>query len=83
MPAVNCTDDPPIALNDDRGFYDWDLKNKSYTLEIKYTCRRDGWGFPSSGSKEKTAVCQSNQKWSMEGLETCTGKEESFIVARH
>ena len=62
-------------MNDDRGVFNWDSKNKSYTLEIEYKCVREGWGFPSSGTAIKTAVCQSHRRWSFEELEQCAGKE--------
>ncbi len=79
--AINCTADPPIALNDERGVFDWDSKNKSYTLEINYKCLREGWGFPSTGENKRTSVCQSNRRWSIETLEACTG-EKSHTWAR-
>jgi hypothetical protein len=36
--AKNCTEDPVIAPNNDKGMFDWDLsvRNKSYSLQINY-----------------------------------------------
>ena len=36
--AKNCTNNPPIVANNDKGMFDWDttLMNKSYSTTIKY-----------------------------------------------
>jgi len=80
MPAVNCTDDPPIKLNDDRGTSDWDEKNRSYGHAINYRCLRDGWGFPSTGENHVVSVCQSNKLWTIAELEDCTSTRNDDML---
>ncbi len=74
--AVNCTDDPVMAPNSEKGLYDWDLilRNKSYTISIRYYCPLQGWGFPSNGEAEIFSVCQADKNWNLTELEECISK---------
>ncbi len=73
---MNCTEDPVDVLGEAKGEYDWDieLRNKSYTVEIKYSCPVKGWGYPSNGMSEVINVCQADKKWSLIEVEECTCK---------
>ena len=46
--AVQCEEDPFEVANDETGQYDWDLRNKSFTHEVVYSC-------PIAGKKNKLA----------------------------
>ena len=50
---------------------------RPYATAIKYYCRREGWGYPSDGTKEKTIYCQRDGTWSNEeNIETCMSMME-------
>ena len=57
--------------NDDKGLYDWDGVNKSYGTVVRYSCQKEGWGFPSNGKVEMFSICQANKHWNVTEVDPC------------
>ena len=71
--AKQCIEDPPVAPNTDKGWYDWN-GNKTYTTIIKYECKNPGWGYPSNGNITMYSECLADQTWSLTKIENCICK---------
>ncbi|XP_059089355.1 uncharacterized protein LOC131885347 [Tigriopus californicus] len=69
----NCVNDPPLINRTARDWMDWDLniRNRSYTHSINYTCPLKNWGYPSSGENRMVATCQENLRWNLTSVEKC------------
>ena len=70
LQAKQCIDDPPEAPGTDKGKYDW-TGNKTFTAEVNYFCDLPGWGYPSNGLSNITAICQGDETWNMTSIENC------------
>ena len=75
--AKQCIEDPPVAPNTDKGWYDWN-GNKTYTAIIKYECKNPGWGYPSNGNATMHSECLADQTWSLTKVEKCICKLKFF-----
>ena len=77
--ATNCTEPPyPVAQND-LGMSNWTgvdgVDPRPFATQIKYYCRREGWGYPSTGENEQWINCQWDGQWSNDAnIETCVSK---------
>ena len=74
--AINCTVAPFRVHQNDLGMSNWTgvdgTDPRPYATAIRYYCRKEGWGYPSSGLNEKTIYCQRDGTWSNEeNIETC------------
>ena len=81
--ATNCTEPPfPVAQND-LGMSNWTGVDgedpRPFATQIKYFCRREGWGYPSTGENEQWINCQWDGQWSnYANIETCVSKSIGF-----
>ena len=81
--ATNCTEPPfPVAQND-LGMSNWTGVDgedpRPFATQIKYFCRREGWGYPSTGENEQWINCQWDGQWSnYANIETCVSKSINF-----
>ena len=54
---------------------------RPYATAIKYYCRREGWGYASTGDNETTITCQWDGTWSNDAnIETCVSKCRDMIL---
>jgi len=73
LSAIQCGE--PFNVTDDiyaRWDWDEDVRNRSYTVEINYSCRLPGWGYPSTGYNNVTSKCLENGEWSVTSVEKCS-----------
>ena len=71
--AKQCINDPPEVPGTDKGKYDW-TGNKTFTTKVNYFCDLPGWGYPSNGLSNITAICQGDQTWNITSVEYCVCK---------
>ena len=64
---------------DDKGMYDWDGESRKYQTVVKYSCPKQGWGYPSNGASEVYSICQADKSWNVTFVEECICKSFFFI----
>ena len=79
LAAINCTEAPFPVYQNDLGMSNWTgtdgVDPRPYATAIKYYCRREGWGYASTGNNETTITCQWDGTWSNDAnIETCVSK---------
>lgn len=67
-----------IVPNNTKGIYDWDLKNKSFGVEVTYSCPTEGWGYPSNGLNTMKSVCQADKSWTITSMDDCMRQSKSL-----
>ena len=57
---------------------------RPFATAIKYYCRREGWGFPSTGLNETQIRCLWDGQWSNDvNIETCISKNQTDQTDPH
>ena len=77
--AINCTEAPFPVYQNDLGMSNWTgtdgIDPRPYATRIRYYCRREGWGYPSTGNNDFNITCQWDGQWSNDvNIETCVSK---------
>ena len=86
--AINCTEAPFPSFQNDLLMSNWTgiagVHPRPFATAIKYYCRREGWGFPSTGLNETQISCLWDGQWSNDvNIETCISKNQTDQTDHH